>query len=126
MPAVIAKITNEIAACVKMNAMPCRMEDRIELAAPAGATDLRSIERVRTMAAEKKKLALSSKKHKFAPNHCTSRPAMAGLTICEPWTAWDIRALTAINPVAGASVRTATDCAGMKKLDTALSTKKTA
>ena len=42
MPAVIAKITNEIAACVKMNVIPCRMEERMELAAPAGRKALES------------------------------------------------------------------------------------
>jgi hypothetical protein len=32
--------------------------------------------------------------------------------------------LTASNPAAGASARTATDCAGTKKLDTVLSARK--
>src|ERR1035438_3051615 len=77
-----------------------------------------------TMAAEKKKLKLSKRKQALAPNHWTSRPAMAGLMICDPCTACDISPLTASNPAAGASARTATDCAGTKKLDTVLSPRK--
>ena len=78
------------------------------------------------MAAEKTKLPLSKRKQELAPNHWTSRPEIAGLMICEPCTACDIRAFTAINPAAGAMARTATDWAGMKKLDTVLSAKKMA
>jgi hypothetical protein len=36
MPAVIARITNEMAACVKMKLNPWRMEDSTELAAAPG------------------------------------------------------------------------------------------
>src|ERR1035438_9039863 len=71
-----------------------------------------------TMDAEKKKLKLSNRKQALAPNHWTNRPAMAGLIICDPCTACVIRPLMASKPVAGASARTATDCAGTKKLDT--------
>lgn len=51
---------------------------------------------------------------------------MAGLMICMPCTACDISAFTASNPAVGTSARTATDCAGTKKLDTVLSAKKMA
>ncbi len=45
---------------------------------------------------------------------------MLGAMIWDPCCACDINPFTAISPAAGASVRTATDCAGMKKLEMTL------
>src|SRR5215467_12610296 len=117
MPQVIEIITNEMAAWVKMKRNPCTSaEPTDDGAGPAAGA--RWMTSVPTMAAEKKKLRLSNKKQELAPSDCTSKPATAGLMICDPWTACDMSAFTAIRPAAGAIVRTATDCAGTKKLET--------
>ena len=67
---------------------------------------------------EKKKLKLSNRKQEFAPIPATSRVAMAGVMIWAPCMACDISAFTARSPVAGASERTDTACAGIKNADT--------
>jgi hypothetical protein len=115
-PAVIERMTNEIVECVKMKRKPCRIESSTALASERPAW--RSIVSVITSAAEKKKLKLSNRKQEFAPTSCTNSPAMLGAMIWDPCYACDINPFTAISPAIGASVRTATDCAGMKKLET--------
>ena len=111
-------MTNEIVECVKIKRKPSRIESRTAVA-PA-PDDWRSILSVTTSAAEKKKLKLSKRKQEFAPTNCTSSPATAGAIICDPCCACDISPFATISPAMGVSVRTATDCAGMKKLETML------
>src|SRR5579871_2871805 len=102
-----------------MKENPSRMDANKVLAADgADALRWRWMVRVSTIAAEKKKLKLSNRKQELAPMLCTNRPAMAGVIICAPWTACDMSAFTDIRPFAGASDRTATDCAGMKNVET--------
>jgi hypothetical protein len=48
------------------------MDERTGVAAAAASARCRWIAMLKTMAAEKKKLALSNAKHEFAPIHCTS------------------------------------------------------
>src|SRR5437016_12753868 len=67
MPAVMEIMTKEMAECVKMNRNPCCRDWSTELAAVAAAC--RCMASDITMAAEKKKLKLSSRKQEFAPTH---------------------------------------------------------
>ena len=98
-PAVMERVTNEIVECVKMKRKPSRIESRTATAAVLAAR--RSIVRVITSAAEKKKLKLSNKKQAFAPTSCTNSPAILGAMICDPCCAWDINPFAAMSPAMG-------------------------
>src|SRR5882762_6043609 len=71
------------------------------------------------IAAEMTKLKLSSQKQGLAPNQATNWVVAAGPMICIPCIAWDIKPLALKSPLRGTMARSATDCAGMKKLETA-------
>ena len=81
---------------------------------------------VMTIAAEKKKLSRVEHKAGVRADQLHESAGDARGDDLAALTACDMRPLTAIRPAAGAMVRTATDCAGMKNADTAASAKKIA
>src|ERR1043165_665778 len=99
-----------------MKRRPAVNESRMDVAGAGGPPRLMA--RVATRLAEAKKLRISKAKQRFAPMPSTMAPAMAGATIIDTCTARCMRALADISPPGGASVRSATAWAGMKKLDT--------
>src|ERR1700679_789413 len=119
-PAVMEIITNESPACDKINFSPSSIDRNTDAAANPVA-DSRSIATVITSPAEKKKLAQSNAKHAFGPSQAITSAIAAGATTCESCIACDINPFAATSPRSGVTVRTATDCAGMKKLETQLS-----
>jgi len=94
--------------------LPHRIEHRARFRAQA----CRSMVSVITSAAEKKKLKLSKRKQEFAPTSCTSFRDARGHDQ-RPCCACDINPFTAISPPSD-QLRTATDCAGTKKVETTL------
>src|SRR5262249_45760451 len=83
-PAVMERMTNEMAEWVRMKRKPVPIDASTELAAVVCLGASRLMVSVITMPAEKKKLRLSNRKQELAPSSCTIAPETLGAMIWLP------------------------------------------